>query len=158
MTTIFKIITSPDYDYVALLTLEGDVIYLDSEKNKMVDKINFNTFKELPGGESIKYENCVVNLGFCFDYVEPLSKKSKSNINKRKFKKNASLMAITNSKFCEYLFTDHCKTYEKTLDSSWENLLILQNYRYDFYIFKMILNNLAEIISSLQPPNHTVFR
>ena len=129
MTTIFKIIPSPDWDYIALLTLEGEVLYIDSEKKKWVDKINFNTLREMPGGDPFKCENCVLNLGFCFDYVASLKKNPKTSFNKRKFKKNASIMAVSNSMFCEYLFTDHCKTYQKSLESSWENLLILQNYR-----------------------------
>ena len=129
MTTLFKLVPSPDWDYLAALSLEGNVAFIDTVKNSLIDKINFNTFQELPGGLSLKQENCVVNLGFCFDYIEDSKKKSNSDISKRKFKKNAALMAINDSRFCEYLFLDKSKTYEKKLQNSWENLLILQNYR-----------------------------
>lgn len=129
MHTLFKLVPSPDWDYLAVLTLEGEVVYLDPNNNKVIDRIDFNTSKELPGGERVRQENCVINLGFCFDFVEPKKKSPKKWLNLRKFKKNASVMAVNDASFCEYLFTDHCKTYQKHLDSVWENLLILQNYR-----------------------------
>lgn len=127
MKTLFKLVPSPDQDYLAVLSLEGEVFFIETEKNKLADRIDFNSSLELPGGMKIRQESSVLSLGFCFDYVE--QKKKKKTFNHRKFKKNSTLMSINNGTFCEYLFVDKSKTYERSLDSPWEQLLVLQNYR-----------------------------
>ena len=134
MTTIFKLTKSIDSDYLAAITLEGGVYFLETEEGELIGKKDFNNNINDTDGGSYVEENAILDLGFCYEYVPSSEeKKSGDKFKIRKFKKNSAVMSLSNKKFVEYLFKDQKMTLEKNLNNVWEKTLVLQNYRFGFF-------------------------
>lgn len=141
MRTIFKLVKSYDEQYLAALTLEGEVIFIDTETETVLSVINFNTVVEKENGISYKEENTVLDLGFCLQNLKELSretkevsskkrdstKKQKKNFLKRNFMQDSAVMTINNGTFSEYLIKENSKTWLKRVPYKWERILMLPN-------------------------------
>ena len=125
MPDFFKIINSPNSEHFAAISFEGDVYFADSKKDEIIKTIDFNTWIEPSEGPKFKNENTVLSLDFCHDFNQANPKKFEA----RKFKKKSVIMCLNNNRqFCEYLLLDDCKIMQKTLETGWEQLKILQNH------------------------------
>lgn len=154
MSTIFKLVKSYDEQYLAALTLEGEVIFIDPETEDVINLVDFNSEVTDKNGITYKEENTVLDLGFTLQSFKGIPQKTKKksinnsgkkkskNFLKRNFMQDSAVMTINNGTFSEFLIKDGTKTWLKKVPFKWEKILMLPNMEYGDLLFFIFFINL----------------